>query len=231
MLTSTHKTSKISELLESEETYATTLLTIIVDNYSFEALEWEPNILTEELENDFGVTLARVNIDKIQSLATCILTDRFYNDWLFFNVTCNALNHEEVDFQNPSEPTPEEVAWALTEVMLFEDPDDRPDLTPEIQTYIGVVLANHGVVKPPDVLKAATLQETEQQALNNMGDDPALVNGWYEIQNQNAKSITDYLKSNLTELIQELDNLPLQFRDEDSWTKYKERAMSKLNTL
>ena len=152
---------KITKILSSTSTYATILLIIAIDSFSTECLEWEPDALVAELEDDYGVKMPQINKDKLNALILALTSDMFYTDPLVFWYSCNVLSGIPVNLQSGSdEPTSEEVAWGSVEVALIDmqDGDNRqPEYSDDVRTMVGVILHNEGFDRAPQFLKFAMM--------------------------------------------------------------------------
>jgi hypothetical protein len=222
---------KPKEYFERPETFATSLLLLILDQYGTEPFDWDPQTLQLELEGDFGVKIPPKNIDKLHALITALTTDQFYRDPMIFGHICDALNNQPVGFEYIPCPQPEEMAWGITEVSLIEG-DTRGSFSSDVRRYIAVVLETFGMYHPPDVLKIADYaSDTLSNAESNLGDDPDMYAGFYTKNQADGKETVDYIKTRLVHLLREVDELPLAHRDKTTWSKFHAAAMKKFNSL
>lgn len=201
--------------LESELTKATVLISILIDNYSVEVLDWEIQTILMELEDTFGAKLPDLNRDKIEALRISMRTDQFFSDWLMFNNTCQALSGEKVVSSTFDPATPEQMAWGIVEISLLYGKENMPQFSEDIRKFMGVVLNDNGIIKPVDVLKLAIMPDISTDNL-----DADVVQAVYAKQDQEAEFILEYIKTNLTILFEQLNSAPLSKRDSDSWNKY-----------
>lgn len=216
--------SVIQSVLMNEETPTTVLLVLIVDRYGLEALEWDPMALANQLVEDFDVSPPQITFDKLNAGVALLTTDRFYNDWEVFNSIANALNDDTVDFEILDMVTPEEAAWAITEASLLEDPDTRPAFGEELRRFLGVMLKENGLIRPPDVLKLADIPMDPEEPDTSLSDDPVMFGGWENKQAADAEDVVNYIKDRMRALIESLDALPVKGRDVDTWGRFKQRA-------
>lgn len=204
-------------------TFATTLLTILLDEYGTDLLGWDPRTLASEVSTDYGAQMPPVNTDKIGALITVMTTDRFETDWECFNAACSAFGNEPSDPDLLSPVTPEQMAWGITEAAMSR-PDAALELSPEVRRYMGVTLAHNGLLRPPAILEAADIMEPPPA----FEGDPELHQAWFASQASDAAWVTDYCRSNTIALIQQLDALPLEHRDSEAWGKFRQRALRDL---
>lgn len=211
-----------------DQTFATSLLALLIDEYGTESFQWDPETIRLQLESDYGVRLSRVNMDKLMSMITALTTNLFYTSPEAFTQIANAVNNSEADFENWDPPTAAEAAWALTEVTLNDPPKRREgyadQFSSDVRRYLGVILSQEGILHPPDVLQIAELDEQgDKNADETFADEPEMYQGFYKLSQNKSKDITDYVRSRITQLMAQLDELPLQNRDHSQWSKYMKR--------
>lgn len=129
------------ELLESDETFAFTLMTILLSKYGEETFTEKPPALFQRLEDDFGIKLPEESENRINAALTVMMTDLFQTNFSVFKSVTLALNEGDIgdfaiDFYGEREElsTPE-ILWAITEYGLltglnFKDAEDS--LSPEL---------------------------------------------------------------------------------------------------
>lgn len=220
------KRDQIKGYLLNPETFATTLLTIIIDNYGTEALNADLGLVLDDLCRDFNVDrLPPVNSDKIGAMIIGLTTDLFYTDWSTFNQVCEALNNDPVhpDVLDPA--TPEQMAWAVVEMAMHEDPKTKPQFSDNVATYVGVLLKNVGLTRAPADLGFAKLGETRFPALEA---DSTLAETYYKRLDSDLGFIQSYVLNRAKLLFQELNSIPLQSRNESSWKGFFETVHKKL---
>ena len=220
-VTSTKK--QIRSVLENEDAFATSLLAIALDNYGTDVFDWDPETLWIELAEDFGVKLPQVNKDKLQALITAYTTDLVYVSVEVFNNVCNVLSGSQANFKRWDPLTPEEALWGLYELSLNLSIDRKPgegppDFSHEIKQYLGVVLNQDGIFDPPDLLRIAEFDTSND--IEQWADDPEFFNATYDFQKTERARLLESLGKRLLELMNELNDLPLQFRNE-KWEKFR----------
>jgi hypothetical protein len=200
-------------LLLSEESFATPLFLLVVDQYGPEAMQWAPETIRMELEQDFHLRLPKVTLDKIMAAISIVTTNTFYKDVTRFIELCNILSGD--DFQ-PDEFEPadaEEMLIAITEALLLWPPDDDPEDTefsPEIREYIKQVLGQQGILKPFDVLRLAFSGDESAKVDVEFADDPEMYSAIYQTQQNKTDELKVTYLENMSALTQQLQLLPLQ---------------------
>lgn len=214
-------------MLMSEDTFTTPLFLIVMDKYGPEALQWAPETIRRELEDDFQLQLPRYTLDKLMAAVTIVTTNYFYKDVTRFIELCNILSGDE--FQ-PDEFEPAdagEILLAMTESLLLWPPDDDvedTEFSEEIQEYIRQVLDEEGILKPFDVLRLAFRNDRAAVVDAEYADDPEMFAAIYDMQQNKQDGLKVMLMENVEALIQQLRLLPLS-------TGNTEQAVKQLQTL
>lgn len=205
-------TGVVRRLLESPDTYATTLLVWAIDTYGMECLGWHPTTLKMEIEGDYGVRLPKGNLDKLLAAVTVLTTDLFFKDAARFVQLANVLAGD--DFQ-PDEFEPAdavECAWAVTEALLLVPPDeDDPEpFSEEVRRYIGHALKEEGFVRPPDVLRVALGGDASARVAADWGHDRELSAAIAAEDARRGAEVERVVRDGLGELVAQLESLPLR---------------------
>jgi len=199
-------------LLLSEEAFASPLFLIVMDQYGEEALQWAPETIRRELEDDFQLALPKESLDKIMAAISVVTTNFFYKDVTKFIEICNIFAGD--DFQ-PDEFDPadaDEILLGITEALFLWPPDDDAEsqFSEEIREYISQVLNEEGVVKPFDVLKLALDGDQSAKVDAEYADDPEMYSAIYESQNARTDEMQAIYLENIGALIQQLSLLRLK---------------------
>jgi hypothetical protein len=209
---------KLKQVFENPESYATTLLVAAADLYGTELLTWAPQTVVIELKEDTGATLPTENLDKLMAAIAVITSDEFYKNLAKYIQLCNVLSGDEFDPEVFDPADSAEMAWGMTEAMLLSPPDDAEPFSDEIRFYMGHMLAEEGIISPPDVLGIA-IMDNVNDPLNNLSDDPEMYQAFYDNQQSKAQEITDMVKAQVGELIGQLEALPLTAGNTDDLAK------------
>lgn len=209
----------IKTFLTSPLTIATTLLAIIIDKWGTEALYWDAEVLEEELEK-FG-QIPRINLDKIHGLTTALTTDSFYTDVWTFSLLCNTLGgmDDRIVFGVFEPPAPEEVAWTVYEVCYVNDPQDieiKDRFHPDIIQFIKIILEQGGLLAAPKVLNFIELKDTDPDVFE---EDPEIYESYYKFLQENQKSVDSYVNNRVTQMLNELSNVPFEEGDFEELNK------------
>jgi hypothetical protein len=200
--------TQLVNYLQNRETFATSLLAIMIDTFSTDMVDWEPESLEMEIIDTFKIQLPQVNKDKLWALTNCLTTDQFYQNFYLFNFISQALNDEEVDFSTFSPTSLEGAAWAITEVKL-NDPESESEFSDEISLYLGALLDFRGMTTIPPILKMARPSGRMSENISRYTEDPEFYAAIQKNQKESSESIMDYVNSRMKELFDELSALPL----------------------
>jgi hypothetical protein len=202
----------MQEAWTSQETFATVLLTLFLDRFGMEALEWDPATIALEIEAEFDVDLPQVPLDRLLTAIQIVTTDRFYKSLPDFIDFCNTLDGDEFNpgVFNPADA--EEVAWGITEALLLSPPDenDPEPFTDEIRAYIGAALDSEGIINAPDVLKIALRRARISPSIEDFSDDPEMFSAVYAVEDGKKEDINQSIKLRLSLLIAQLKALKLE---------------------
>src|SRR4051812_37638652 len=78
--------------LADEQSYATTLLAVLLDTYGTEATAWDPETIRLEIESDFELQLPPTNFDRLMAGVGILTRDDFYTAVPDFIWYCNILS-------------------------------------------------------------------------------------------------------------------------------------------
>jgi hypothetical protein len=199
-------------LLLAEESFASPLFLLVMDNYGPESLEWSPETIRLELEDDYRLQLPKDALDKIMAAITVVTTNFFYKDVTRFIELCNIFSGD--DFQ-PDEFDPAdagEILLGITEAMFLWPPDDSEEsqFSEEIREYIGQVLGEEGVVKPFDMLRLALDGDQSARVDSEYADDPEMYSAIYGSQTAKTEEMQAVYLENIDALMQQLSLLRLK---------------------
>lgn len=203
----------IQQAFVSPESFATTLLTLFVDNYGTAGFEWDPETIRMELEEDFHVKVPQANFDRLMAAINLMRSDDFYKSLPDFISYCNILSGDTYDPRNWDPADAAEIAWGMTEALLIQPPDDEDEnpFSEDIVAYIGQVLNQEGIINPPDILKVAVRDnDPARMVAGDYSDDPEMFNSIYDFEAGKSEEINQLVKANLQRLAQQLTALPLR---------------------
>lgn len=193
------------------EATATTLAVLFLDRFGTAGLEWDPETVAEEVEDEEGVALPVPNRDRLLAAITVLTTDFFYHDVRAFETLCNVLCGSTFDphVWDPAEAA--ECAWGITEVLLLETlvfgpPDEPGPFSPAVTAYVREATRRAGIADPPDVLAVGG---RPARAAADYSDDPPLAAEMAAASAGRAAAVTAVVRGRLGMLIDQLEELPL----------------------
>lgn len=197
---------------KSPQTFASVLLTVFLDRFGVEGLQWDPGTITLEVEEEFDVDLPQASLDKLLVAINLVTSDAFYRSLPDFVMFCNVLSGDTYrpDMFDPADSS--EVAWGLTEGLLLSPPEDDQDgpFSDEIRAYIGAVLDQEGIINAPDVLKIALRKANVSDAANEFSDDPDMFNAIYDVEAGKSAEVDNIIRAKVQMLLGQLQALQLQ---------------------
>jgi len=203
----------------------------VVEEYGVEAFEWSPETIALELHDDFQIALPKVNHDKIMAGIAVITTDQFWADLPSFIQLCNVLADDEFQPEEFDPADAHEMAWAITEAVLLDEPEDLKNLfSDDIRRYIGAVIVEEGLVNPPDILALAIQDTPLEDPLHLSASDPEMYAAFWDNQNSKSQEIKDMIRRQTMELFQQLEELPLRNGNTDNLIKKLRDSMNSTNS-
>jgi hypothetical protein len=196
----------------SRETFGSVLLTLFLDRFGMEGLEWDPATIALEIEEEFNVKLSQSSLDKLIVCIQILTTDRFFKNLPDFISFCNVLGDDTYrpDMWDPADA--EEIAWGITEALLIEPPDEKdPEpFTDEIRGYIGAVLDSEGIINPPDILRIALRTNRVSKNITDFSDDPEMFNAVYDLETGKTEDINNTIRIKTKLLAEQMAALHLK---------------------
>jgi len=215
-------------ILRDKHSLATPLLLIIVDELGTEALDWETEILWEEMDR-MASDIPSTNKDKVSALALAMTTDRFYTDTNTFNSICSAIGGSDfpVNFKMFDVPTLEEIIWSVHEVLLHEPISRGENLGDRFHTnvrvFMKVAISSYGFLDAPQPLEFLSLGE-----LPDVGQlDKPMMDAIYANEKFRRETIEEYITFRYLHLIEQLKVVKLVHGKTDGLIKQINAMMRK----
>jgi len=200
------------------DSYATTLLALFIDKYVLhddpaekdKAWHWAPETIIAEVYSDYGVDISDHNINKLMAALTIVTTDLFFKDERCFVTLVNVLCGNGF---RPAEFEPAEIAecaWGLTEGLILSPPQEPEPFCAAIRRYLGHELKREGFLKPPDILRLAIGTDDANRVAASWHDEPGFAAELGRGQAQKNREVAEVIHDGLTELLGQLQALPLR---------------------
>jgi hypothetical protein len=200
----------LQEAWKSRETFGCVLLTMFIDKFGTEAIEWDPGTITMEIEEEFDVDLPQLTLDRLMVAIQLLTTDRFFKSLPDFITFCNVLGGDEYNPELWDPADAEEVAWGITEALLIAPPEEDDPFTDEIRAYIGSVLDGEGIINPPDILRIALRRARVSPSIEDFSDDPEMFSAVYDLEAGKTEDINQTIKFKTKLLVAQLRALNLE---------------------
>lgn len=149
----------MKELLENEDSFASTLFFALKQLLGDMCGAWEPESIWLELD-DRGIDMPRINRDKFLAASSLVQSPAFFWDGIVFEKTAMAFNNILSDSEILQEASPAELSWAVFEAKKLRELDLEFDNEPI--GYAAVCLHRAGLHVAPEELAFA------QEALERM---------------------------------------------------------------
>lgn len=117
-----------AELLSDDNTFAFTLMTILLAEYGQDVFDENPVALFNRIEEDFRIKLPEDAENRINAALTAMTTDLFYTQFSAFKSIALALTEGDIgaiadDEEEDEELNAAEILWAIVEVGLLNGED------------------------------------------------------------------------------------------------------------
>lgn len=190
----------------------TGLMLVVIDEYGTEALDWDPETIKMELEDDFHVELSSSTLDKICVGAQLLTTKKFYKSLPDFNNFCNILSDDDSSYGIWAPADVYDIVGAVAEVLLIAPPDEPKEVAfdPEILGYIIVTLKSAHVLTPPECLSFIPAKELAITEMGSMAEDQDMFSVGYETGIENSNDLQNYEVERLSKIMYELNDLKLE---------------------
>jgi hypothetical protein len=214
---STFDRQHLGQLFGNPETFATSLIAVLLDSYGTEFFDWEPLTIRYQVKDDFHADLHPLNEEKIMALIVALTTNQFQLSWEIFANTCRVLNGERANFSEFSPIDPEDIVWGLTEVLMNDPPNAEngtDQFSHEVARYIGLILSYNGVWQPPKMLSFAEMPFADPtlDLETAFVEDPRMFEAAQQNQKEKSKELELYAREKMRALVAQLDSLPLTNR-------------------
>lgn len=222
---------KFLYLFRNPDAYATCLLQALADMYGLDPvtalkedrefdwgfLSWDPAVMEAELTRDLGERPPDEVLTRIQAACGLMLTDLFHYDVRTFCNVCQALSRGIPMSESFIPSGLQDTAWGVLEANLLEGPEFwKTGFSQDISMYTGVLLDNHGLYDPPEVLKFASGRDRLQRnMLENLEGDPELYEAALKTQDEARDDLQRYLNERMEGLLRQWMDLPIPYLDRE----------------
>ena len=213
-----------SELLEDKNTFTTTLMAIMYQEYGTEFLDWDPLTINLSIKRDFKVTPSQDNKDKIQAGSIIIGDVSFYQDFEVFATACGVVAMSGYSTDTLVPPDLDDVAWTCLEAKLLDDEFSGNMFSDDIKRYVGILLDEEGIYDPPSLLDFAVYPKGRRISDSLVAEDETLSKAMLSMQKDKKRDFAKILRDKTVELFGELRDLSIEGKN----VEYIKQAMERL---
>lgn len=163
------------------------LLAACLKHFGTECLEWEPELLRKEVEDDYGIKLSDLQSDKLQAAIILLTTDSFECRWEVFEKCCLLCNNIPVDMELLDPLDVEDIMAGICEAVLIRH--EKIEYHDEVNAYAGIVFYEYGMSEAPMLMSSALLPKAHPS------DDKEKNEALQELFDSHLKRTTEYLQS------------------------------------
>ena len=197
-------------LLNKPGLFMSTLITIVVDEYGTEALDWDIETIKMELETDGNMKIPADNLTKLACGLMVMKSDSFFWNLPDFITTCNIASNDldSLTLWNPADAY--EITSTVAEVMILNPPelvDGKPPFSEEIISYIEVALKDIGCLTPPNCLGFINRDHLMMEDIGTVQDDPTLFAASYQMAQDSSDELLQYEANVMAALKAELQSI------------------------
>jgi hypothetical protein len=217
--------------LSDNSSFATPLLLGVAEFYGPELLEWDPETILRELEEDFGLKLSQGCFDRLMAAITVVSTDMFTGDLPTFIHICNVLAGSPLgDEFDPASVL--EMSWAITEASyLTMNSNESMQFSDDIKHYIVAACREEGLLNVPVALAQVTAGLNVSDVQSDFSNEPDLHQGVWFNQQSNLINIEITVNSNLWKLLQQLKELFVKPELQKELTATQQEVAASINEL
>lgn len=208
---SIHPRTPIQKVLTDPSSFATTMIVALIDWYGTEFMDWAPETIMMQTEEDFNFSWNSTLFDRLMAGIAIVKTDRFYKSLPDFIELCNILSGSPATpgVFDPADAA--ECAWGITEAMLLWPPDNDAPFTEEIRAYIGKMVEMEGIIVPPDILRLGLSDDDKRSKVHNdYQDDPEMFSAIWGVEQDKTDDINSLVLDRLSALLGQLGALKLK---------------------
>jgi len=218
-------------VLSDEDSFATEMVMILIDSYGTEFLNWLPETVKREIQEDFRLIPPKSCMDKIHALTSILTSNIFMQSVKSFIHICNALSAPPpVNFVVFDPADSEECAWGILEAAINTmPPGSRIDsdlqinivrgpmeervfempFSDEIRGYVSHVFTRQGILYPPGFLKevAIYVQPDDEPGALSEETDPVIGGAIMQMKYEESQELKKSLVEKLADLNARVERL------------------------
>ena len=211
-----------TDWLLDPDTFTTSVLAILKDEYGDEFMEWDPATIEIELRALGVKEMPEHLANKINAGTALFTSNLFFVSLETFIATTLVLNNIPVTTESMLLPDIDDILWAATEVRLLLGKDyPENEYGHDIARLTGKLLADDGIYTPPQLLEFAEYPENEIANMESYGKGlegtPAAIDAQvqFDQMRENASNLELQANKKLQELLSQLLELPLATKNDE----------------
>jgi len=210
------KYNSIREALADDELYSTCVAAILTDNFDAEWMNWEPETVEMELKTLMGQLPSDFLMDKAMAVSVLLSTNLFHVSFETWNNLVQVFNFDRSIGELMVPASIEDCLWGCTEARILEGPEqfDAEGFSHDIGIYVGTMLSQHGITKPPSVLNFAELDQEEIDDRDlSLATDEFMFKSYWDSHKGILEEAEQDTILNTKKLLVQLKSLPLKNGD------------------
>lgn len=214
-----------ADFLRDPQLFTTSAIVLLTDRFGPEFMDWDPVTVGMEIEAEYGIEPIAELQDRIQAGSSLYTTDLFFVSLETFSPVCNALNFGTATSQIMLPADLDDVLWGCTEALiLLGEIYEAAQFSHNIALYVGALLSQAGIVKPPKILAFA--EYSDDMVLRSdaafEGDETMRMSFWKD-QEHEREMLEKWNQSKIVALMKQLEALPLRNGNTDFIRKTREK--------
>lgn len=205
---------------------------MFLDKYGTEGLNWSPETIIFNLEEETYGKFPSTNTQKILGAIQVLTSNEHYYILSSFLDICKALNGGTLPYDWFVVPSMETLAWAVFEIYLIDTPDQKPAYSEDISAYMHKHAEFYGYAGLPTLIKPLFITTDEiqykghpsnlmvEENVSDVTNNDALYETiTFKKKMENQKELDEILKNRLVTLTEQLESLPLIDYDKEGRKK------------
>lgn len=164
---------------------ALALLIIFLSTYGSEALEWDSQLIRNEIEKDYAISLEDLQSDKLNAAIEILTSNLYEENWNVFETCSHLLANVAVDHSVVTPLQVEEIIKALAEAYLIRH--ESLEFCPDINLYVGQIFHDFGMSKAPKLFSSAIMPD------GNISDDREKNDALQELFDKHVNDVVEYV--------------------------------------
>ena len=224
--------ASLLQTLNDKETFTTTILVILYNQYGAEFFNWDPSTIAIQIKEDFGNTPTNNCRNKIQAGSSLITTDLYFKSLETFSIVNNTLNFNVSSTNTFMPANLDDCMWGCTETSILLGEDYSSDqYSHNVARYAGYLLDEEGIYKPPAVLKFAEYPDVAPgNDRSNLAEDPVLFTTFWKDQEDTSLYLEILIQKRLREMLVQIQQLPFKDIQTDFTKGLLEKIQENLST-